>query len=267
MIDKTLAQKYRTLARNHFNGAKSLLDKSDDHLPFVCLRLRQCIEALSYGLLILYRHELSAAAMRSWTPRRVLDELQSVDPDANKSRTLEIGLPGADGSPAVTIISGEDRRFSPKWANVAYNKLSSFLHVPTPKTLEENSVVSIEKIRSQCAEYASYLGSVFETDIWHFISGRFVEIGCECGFNMKRRLESISVGSVFECGECSRIYDVLSMDEEKVGVLLRKARLTCKACDTENALGAHELEEGKEISCQQCGKVIKLKKVWAMSQD
>lgn len=88
--------------------------------------------------------------MRSWTPRRALDELEAVDPDANKSHTLEIGLPGGDGSPTVTVLSGEDRRFTPKWANVAYNKLSNFLHVPTPKTLEANGVVSIEKIRSRC---------------------------------------------------------------------------------------------------------------------
>jgi hypothetical protein len=51
MVDKTLAQKYRALARAHFDDAESLLDKGDDHLPFVCLRLWQCIEALSYGLL------------------------------------------------------------------------------------------------------------------------------------------------------------------------------------------------------------------------
>jgi hypothetical protein len=265
MVDKTLAQKYRALARTHFDEAASLLNKSDDRLPFVCLSLRQCIEALSYGLLVLYRHELSSAAMRSWTPRRVLDELQTVDPDANKSRTLEIEFPRADGSPAVTVISGEDRRFTPKWANIAYNKLSSFLHVPTPKTLETNNVVSVEKIRSQCAEYLSYLGDVFATDIWHFISGRFVEIQCECGFNMKRRLESINQGSVFECGECSRIYDVASVDEEKIGVILRTARLTCKACETENELDAHELKEGMEINCWQCCTVIRLRKVWSMS--
>ena len=266
MTDKTLAQKYRSLARAHFDKAQSLLEGSDDDLPFVCLKLRQCIEALCYALLVLYRHELSKAAMMNWTPRRVLDELQSVDPDANKSRTLEIGFPGSDGVSGTVVISGEDRRFSPRWANVAYNKLSSFLHVPTPKTIESNSETSAEKIRRQCAEYADFLRAVFTTDIWHFISGRFVEIQCECGFKMKRRLESISQGSFFECGECGRIYDVVSIDHEKVAVILRCARVICKTCGCDNELGAHELEEEKEIRCSQCGVGLRLNKIWAVSQ-
>ena len=267
IVDKTLAQKYRARAREQLNEARSLLDRENRSLPFVCLKLRQCIESLSYGLLVLYRHELTKSAMMSWTPQRVLKELQAVDPDANRSHTLSIGIPGVGGSTESILISGEDRRFSPRWASVAYNKLSSFLHVPTPKTIESNSEPSADKIRDQCCEYLAELDRVFATEVWHFVSGRFVDIPCECGFAMKRRLETINVGSVFECAECGRMFDVLSIDETKVGVVLRVARMVCKSCKTETVLGAHELEEGKQLSCRNCSATITLRRVWSFSQE
>jgi DNA-directed RNA polymerase subunit RPC12/RpoP len=265
MTKQTLAQEYRSLARTQLDNAEVLLRGSDDDLLFVCLKLRQCIESLSYGLLVTYRHELSTAAMMSWTPRKALDELESADPLANTSRTISIEIPSADGASEPIVLSGEDRRFSPKWANKAYNKLSSILHVPTPKTLEANAALSAEKIRSQCREYVELLETVFTTDIWHFMSGQFVDHTCDCGFLIKRRVESVNKNTIFECSECGRCYDVTSFDEREVGISLRVAKWICYVCSSENELGAHELAEGKEIECRHCGTLVKISKTWTFS--
>ena len=264
MARHTLAQDYRSLARDHLDRAQSLLRGPDVDLIFVCLKLRQCVEALSYGLLVTYRHELTASAMRSWTPRRVLDELEAADPLANTSRTITIGLPAADGSSNV-ILSDEDHRFSPRWANKAYNKLSNILHVPTPKTLETRSELPATEIRSQCAEYAKYLEEILASEIWHFISGQFLEFTCDCGFLIKRRAEATKIGADLECSECQRQYRIVSIVGPKVGAVLRMASWTCRECALENKFSAHELEENKQHECSKCKTTVVVTKVWTFS--
>ena len=201
----------------------------------------------------------------NWTPRRMLDELEAVDPQANASRTISIGMPASDGTPETIIVSGEDRRFGPKWASKAFNKLSNILHEPTPKTLNSCGGLSQEEIRAQCAVYVDALGEIFETPLWHFVSGRFAELKCDCGFLIKRRAEAIEVGSAFECGECGRIHDVISKEGSQFGVQLRMAQWVCNGCNAENQFGAHELEEGKTINCRNCQASKTIGKAWVFS--
>jgi|GEM_PF-4710069 len=239
----------------------------DEDLSSVCLELRRCIEALSYGLLATYRQELSTSAMMSWTPKRVLEELEAADPLANSSRSISIEIPGISSEAGSTfVISGEDRRFSPKWANKAYNKLSSMLHVPTPKMLENGTILSAEKIRAQCTEYSHLFEEILSAKIWHFMSGQFVDHKCDCGFTIKRRLESITKNTVFECNECGRKYDVTSIDDKRAEVTLRVAQWQCRACGSNNEFGAHELAENKEIKCPSCGGAVRIERVWAFTQ-
>jgi hypothetical protein len=260
-----LAQIYRSRAKDHLEKAKLLLRENNVELTFVCLKLRQCIEALSYGWLAVYRHELSKSAMLSWTPRKVLDELEAVDPLANTSRTISIGIPVDNGESEIITVSGDDRRFGPKWASKAFNKLSNILHEPTPKMLDSRGELSPEEIRARCAAYIEVLGEIFETPLWHFVSGRFAEFKCDCGFLIKRRVEVIKVGSAFECGECGRIHDVISKEGGEIGVQLRMAQWVCNGCNTENQLEAHELEEGKTINCRNCQAPITIGKAWVFS--
>jgi hypothetical protein len=267
MVQETLAQEYRSLARTHLDRAQALLKGSSDDLIFACLRLRQCIEALSYGLLVTYRHELSASAMiMSWQPRKVLKELELVDPEANLSRTITLELPAANGASTV-VLSDEDRRFNPRWANKAYNKLGSILHVPTPKTLEAHGELSPDDIRERCDEYAKHLETILASGICHFVSGRFLEHTCDCGFLIKRRVETIKIGTDLECSECGRQHQVVSINGQKIGTLLRKVPWTCRVCSTENKVSSHELEEGKEFKCSHCNTAITISKTWAFSNS
>jgi hypothetical protein len=266
MISKALAQEYRCLARSHLESAQALMESGSNNLIYACLELRRCIESLSYGLLASYRHELSGSALMSWTPRKVLDELQAADPLANTSRSITIELPAHKSGPgSSSSFSGEDRRFSPKWANKAYNKLSNFLHVPTPKTLEAGQSPSHDRLRSLCDEYVQLLNEVLSAEIWHFVSGQFVSHTCDCGFLIKRRVEAINRDTVFECTECGRMYDVVSIDDAHVGICLRVARWVCNVCQCNNEIGAHELREGAEIKCGSCDKVAKVGKAWVFS--
>jgi len=266
MVKQTLAQDYRSLARTHLVSAQALMKGSDDDLTFACLRLRQCIEALSYGLLVSYQHELSQSAIMTWQPRRVLDELEAADPLANASREITIEIP-TKGTRESMTISGEDRRFNPKWVNKAYNKLGSFLHVPTPKALEAKSELSNDDIRRQCVEYAGFLNKIFDTPIWHFTSGQFVSHTCQCGFLIKRRVETVNRDTVFECVECGRKYDVTRLDQNRAEIRLRVAQWTCPSCGSLNEMGAHELREGMELNCPHCGKGFKVELAWAFREN
>jgi hypothetical protein len=48
---------------------------------YACLHARFALEALAYDRLQDYQFEVSAAAMKGWTPRQVLKELLYTDPE------------------------------------------------------------------------------------------------------------------------------------------------------------------------------------------
>ena len=265
MSDKQLPQKYRSLARSQLEKAKRLIVGHDEDLLLTCLYLRQCIEALCYSLLTTYWQEVSSATVESWIPRQVLTELHVTDPMANLTSSITIEIPNPDPTAPPIVITGEDRRFSPKCENKAYNKLSNFLYVLTIKALEAQTTFPARNIPKQCEEYAEILSMVFETEIWNFVSGLFVKHECHCGFLIKRRIELIKETTIFECSECGRMYDVIAINNNIVEIVLRVAQWSCKYCDCNNQIGAHELKEGKEIRCHKCDEKATVGRAWTVS--
>lgn len=82
---------FRGQAINHVKSARELLARTDEQSPvYACLELRFAIEALLFDLLQRYTREVSYGAMEKWTPKKVLDELLSIDPEVTESRTITI---------------------------------------------------------------------------------------------------------------------------------------------------------------------------------
>jgi DNA-directed RNA polymerase subunit RPC12/RpoP len=88
---------------------------------------------------------------------------------------------------------------------------------------------------------------------------------CDCGFLIKRRVELVDKDAVFDCSECGRKYDVTSIDDKEVAITLRMAAWICNECGSPNEIGAHELADGKEISCLKCGRRVSIQRAWAFS--
>jgi hypothetical protein len=115
------------------------------------LQVRFAVEALAYDRLQDYLFEVSASAMKGWTPRQVLKELLYTDPDACFPTELKIGLKPDPEALAQEIDLGENYSFSALWANKMHNALSSFLH-ESPREPHADSGASLT-LRSGGAEH------------------------------------------------------------------------------------------------------------------
>ncbi len=134
----------RQEARECLARAKTLLARNQIATTrHACLELRQAIEYLAYQQLEAYLNEVPDDAMRKWTPREVIAQMLEVDPKADKTSTLAIGIEEVPGERSKGMkMLGEDRRVTLKWANRSHNALGNFLHAPTLHQLETGKVMN-----------------------------------------------------------------------------------------------------------------------------
>ncbi len=267
MLPGNEANTYRALAKDHFKQAtETLASGNDNQLVYICLELRSCIEAISYGLLLAYHKELAASAFKSWTPRQVLSELEEADPRANVTRELRYGRQEQLGERAKVMRSlGVDHRLNPKWANKAYNALSNFLHVPTVTQLGRDPDATRTKIRDRCEKCVTVLRPVVESKIWHETFGQFYTFKCDCGFEVKRRTEVLKAKREATCWNCGQIFDVERFDGDSPFVVPRAALWDCR-CGHENRLAFHLLKDNLPVVCSSCGAPAMVRSTWRVDQ-
>ena len=153
----TMSQKvdFRQLAREHHDQAKNLLANENEYnLRYACLELRMCIEALTYEMLDVHLSEVSNRIMSQWQPKRVIDEILRVSPDADATRQIFLGP--SDGSTPSSEegwqFMGEDRRLTAKWINKAYHALGNFIHLPTIAQLQDKKAHNVENMKRKTIE-------------------------------------------------------------------------------------------------------------------
>jgi len=156
----------RKLAIKCLESAKSLITKDDDEsLKYASLELRFCIEYITYSQLLIYLNEVPNETFKKWTPKSIISDLITVDPDADKSVLIFGGIEDKKGIHASKMhFLGEDRRFSLKWANKQHNALGNFLHAPTLQQIEKGEAPTKDKIihkfdRSHAPRGNAYLGA------------------------------------------------------------------------------------------------------------
>ncbi|TPK63856.1 hypothetical protein FJ930_26105 [Mesorhizobium sp. B2-4-15] len=160
-MTQKLASEYRERAKDHLKTVDILLGAGDDGLTrYACVELRLCVEAICYGMLCLYRAELSKGELAKWQPKKVLDELLEIDKYATTPQLLSIQDPKTgEWHPLGT----QDYRFTAKWASKAHNALGNALHVPTIDQLEKGQGATAATFRNRCQEYAPELRKVLDS--------------------------------------------------------------------------------------------------------
>jgi hypothetical protein len=119
----------RHSAHQCLQRAKEFMARNDEaSARHACLELRFCIEYITYDQLQTYLKEVPDDTVIKWTPKQIISALLEVDPHADKSATIAIGVEETYGVPAKEMrLLGEDRRFSLKWANSRHSLPDSFL--------------------------------------------------------------------------------------------------------------------------------------------
>jgi hypothetical protein len=252
----SVSGRLRDEARHCLDRANQLLDKQEPSATrYACLELREAIEYLAYQQLEAYLDEVPDDAMRKWTPREVISQMLEVDPNADKTATIAVGVEEVIGEPSKDMkMLGEDRRFTLKWANRSHSALGNFLHAPTLHQIETDTVPDHAKAYGKAREVAGVIEHTLDTPIFNVNFGNFYEIDCVCGRTIKRREGSFTAAAGIVCPniECRAIWDVVSEAGTSVSFKRRRQEYTCPGCSQKNYVDSQRLKPGLIIKCE-CG--------------
>jgi DNA-directed RNA polymerase subunit RPC12/RpoP len=245
----------RNKAKECVLKAKELIAAGDyDSLRYACLELRFAIEYITYSLASTYKDELSTESYKNWKANQLIQAMLAIDPGADKSHQIAIGPQSHPDVAASTLRNlGEDKRFSLKWANKNYNALGNFLHAPSIEHIENNIVVSKEKIKDKVQEVLLILEEALLSPVWNVNFGTFHSFTCICGRKFKRRVESYKADDGIPCPSCKAIWDDLGQDDEgKTTFRMRETEYQCLACNKIGLIGVHQIKLGAVLVCG-CG--------------
>ena len=247
----------RHVARECVLRAREILACGDEaSARHACLELRFAIEYITYDQVQTYRSELPYDALKKWTPKQLISEMLEVDPDADKSITMQVGIEpsyGVPPRPEEMQLLGQDRRFSLKWANKNHNALGNFLHAPTILQIEAGGTPTAATIIEKATEVADTCERILSSPIFN-VNLRIFEFDCvDCKTPILRRNRSFAPDKGVVCPKCGATYDVKS-EGGNVKYDLRKLRYPCPTCNAENWVGTHRVVAGAIFVCGKCSR-------------
>jgi hypothetical protein len=166
-------------ARQAYQAAKRVLDTQDDsQLIYAALELRRCIEAVVYQKLQTYEKLLPEDSVYKWQAAQAFDALIEIEPSAEESYTLAVGLQEAPNLPPAGPLKviGTDYRPSNRWVKKTWQKLGSYLHAEWPfARTTKTTGTPREFLAKTLGELKLLVDSSFSFGMWNV-----VEFDCSC---------------------------------------------------------------------------------------
>ncbi|MFQ5330172.1 MAG: hypothetical protein ACE5D4_09330, partial [Thermodesulfobacteriota bacterium] len=133
------------------------------------------------------------------------DRLLDIDPYADQSSSLSIGIEEEYGKPAKQMTSlGKDRVLGLGEIKKYYDRLGAYLHTQTIEQSLEGKGPTQDKIRTRCDEIRKIIGDVLASPVFNVDMKTTSSIPCQkCGTNIVRRIRSKSEPLVANCINCS----------------------------------------------------------------
>lgn len=236
--------------------ARKLLEQdNDDFLRYICLELRYCIELIVYENVKNYVDEkrLSPSIINDWQPTKIMKNLCTEEPLADKDYELAIFPEISPGVPAETGFTlGKHRKLSYKWLNKNYNKLGSYLHVPS---LKQNDKQSIEEIREYIDKTINYISSIIEETTLGGIGFSMISnFECqECKELILVDSEGLKKIKTLECrnDKCGAVYMVLNENED-YRLQLAHTNVKCDECGNVFWTANYKIKKGFKYECDKC---------------
>ncbi len=161
---------FRHQARQAIARAKVMLEDNSvapEHLRYAVLDVRMAMEALTYERAHSYRKELPESAYETWQPRKLMQVLLDIDPNADRDSSLRIGREETYGVPATEIQDlGHETVLNMGKLKKHYDALGSYLHMPTLKQLQADGGMSLDKLRTRLDEIIAYVDAVLSSPIF-----------------------------------------------------------------------------------------------------
>lgn len=253
---------YRNDAHGALKRAKSELATDDDErLKYAAIELRMAMEGLTYDRALTYKDELPESAYEAWQPRKVMQVLLDIDPNADKDSSFALGLQPSKGEkPSEMHSFGTETVLNLGTLKAHYDALGSYLHVQTLKAVKAGKKVDYAKFRTRCEGIVGAIDKVLASPVWNLNFKQFGTIDCDCGKVVMRRLPLDGEPTVATC-ECGAKYDVEQATDGKVIWRLQQSQAICPndGCGTETWIPNHVAKHGTWWKCSGCDAKIQIR--------
>jgi len=248
---------YRHLARNALDRAKNELSHNDIHrLRYAALELRMSLEAIIYERSSNYLDELPSQSFSVWQPRKLLKILLEIDPHADKSSTISIGIEEEYGKPAKEMtLLGTDRVLSLSEIKKYYDKLGSYLHTESIDQSSKNKGPKPDGMLKRCNEVIKILDEVISSPVFNSDMRVMSTTTCqECGKAIARRVPDQNKKLIATCIDCVATYDMFSKDDGTISWIARGENINCanQECKKPFYLWEKEIIAGTYWTCTEC---------------
>jgi hypothetical protein len=254
---------YRHTARKHCETAKTLLSsETDDDLLLAALKLRMALESITYDRSKGFAEDLGPGAMKAWQPKRLMERMLEVDPQADSDAILSFGEePSLGETPASMHLLGTDHVLNLRTLKKHYDALGSYLHTPTLAQIEKGQGHDFDKLRKRCVLIVEALETALSSKVWNSTIAIRGEIECaECGSALRRRLPKDKTERVVQCWSCAASYSMSEIEDQEVRFEPRQVRVTCpqEGCGEASYIWERNVKSGSSWKCQNCGSQLAL---------
>jgi hypothetical protein len=249
---------YRQTAGSLCQTAKALLLSGvDDDVLLATLKLRMALESITYDRSKGFAEELGPEKMKTWQPKKLMERMLEVDPQADADATLAFGEePSSGETPESMTLLDTDHVLYLRTLKKHYDALGSYLHTPTLAQIEQCKSHDFAKLRRRCDQIVQSLETVLSSKVWNSTLAIRSEIECsECGAVIRRRLPKDMTERVVQCWSCVASYTMTETDDHKVRFEPWQLRVACpgKNCGGESYSWERNVERGNSWTCHDCG--------------
>ncbi len=215
------------------------------------------MEGLTYERAQAYADDLPPGTWQHWQPKKIMSALLQIDPNADQGGTLSVGLKDEPGVQAKTMtVIGTEHVLSMKQLKAHYDRLGAFLHLPTPRQVQDGKEHDWTKVRSRCEQVLEEVERALRSPLHAVIFRLTAELDCQkCGERMRRRVPLGDFEVDVECFECHARYGLSgTAQSNEVRWFPLKKRVPCptEGCSQEHAFWESEVKPGLAFRCHEC---------------
>lgn len=253
----SLAIKLRDTARILYKDAKKYCDDGGyDNLLLCTLKLRMCLESLSYEKIVPFDKKLDLSELKVWQPRQLIKFLsRDLEPLTNQNYTLEIFKKEPNGENSEEpVFSGKCRVLTFKEISKYYDKLGSFLHSPTIAQIESDSITTLDKMVSTCRELLLIIEEVLDSTVWS--AQPFNTHSCKCHRCNKPVVCYVPLGKLpkqleVTCNAC-KLEIAVSVGEDGKSIFEPILSYGDCLCGKKLSMFRSDFKEGTTVECDEC---------------